>query len=639
MSSDEVSSPSASSSASSSATVEESTANRTDAEARSERRHRHGHSRVLLGVLAAAAVALVLRLVALGGRIMHWDEGRVGYWILRYHETDYFVYRPIVHGPFLQIVNDWLLAVADPSDFLVRLPVAVVGGLLPLAAWLFRERLERTEVVAFAAVLALNPLLVYYSRFMRNDVLVAAFSLFALGFVVRGFDTGKLRYAFPAAASMGLAFTTKENALLYVLCFVGAAALLADHRLLAATARGESAHDVFGRRWPRAVAARLRGHGETTGRSLLRIGGTLVASTLLFLVIVAFFYAPRPDLWQAFGGSASLTSVVEAGTIGAAEKFADTWASGGHQDHAYLPFLHDFLETMVYGAPAVIIFATVGVFVDRYGFRGGRYREFVAFATYWGIASIFGYPIATDIEAPWAVVHAVVPLAVPAAVGVAFVFESGREALSADDAVSVGLAALVVLASLGGVAAANATYFNSASEEDKQVLQWAQPENDLKPTMETVGAVARANGGTDVLFYGTTAPGSGDELFYVKDESSLRTPPPGGPAWHDRLPLPWYLEMYGAEVTSTSPDTAPEEALRDAPPVVIAKDFSRDEVEPHLDGYEAFEHKFRLWNDGVVVFIDREALNGVNGPDVSVDSADSLRPANGDGAANASAPA
>ena len=186
----------------------------TDVSSQSRADHRFDRRRALLGVVGFTAVALALRLVALGGRIFHWDEGRVGYWILRYHETGVHTYRPIVHGPFLPVVNDWLFALLPVSDFLARFPVAAVGGLLPLAAWLFRERLRNVELVAFAALLALNPLAVYYSRFMRNDVLVAAFAVFALGFVVRGFDTGRLRYAFPAAASLGLAFTTKENAVL-----------------------------------------------------------------------------------------------------------------------------------------------------------------------------------------------------------------------------------------------------------------------------------------------------------------------------------------------------------------------------------------------------------------------------------------
>ncbi|MGQ4555589.1 flippase activity-associated protein Agl23 [Halobellus sp. GM3] len=567
--------------------------------------------RVLLGVVAVAAVALALRIVALGGRVFHWDEGRVGYWILRYHETGVHTYRPIVHGPFLPIVNDWLFVLLPASDFSARLPVAVVGGLLPLAAWLFRERLRDTEVLALAAVLALNPLVVYYSRFMRNDVLVAAFAVVALGLVVRGFDTGRLRYAFPAAASLGLAFTTKANAILYVLCFLGAGALLADHRLIAARARGESGRAVFAR-WRAALAGRLRAHGPTTGASLGRLLGTAAGSVLIFLGIVVFFYAPRPDLWQALGNPAQLPGILDAGTVGAAEKLVDTWGGGSHQDHPYLPYLADLAETLVYGAPAVLAFALLGVVVDRYGIRGEGPREIVTFATYWAIASLFGYPIATDIQAPWAAVHVVVPLAVPAAVGVGFVVDAAREALAARDTVSVGLAALVVLAGVSGAAAGNAAYFNSTDEADKQVLQWAQPENSLKPTIEVVGEVSDANDdGADVLFVGTRPPSGDGEVFYVRDESSLRTAPPGGPAWHDRLPLPWYLERYGANVTSSPPDAEPAEALADPPPVVIAKDYDRNAVSAELSGYAAFEHKFRLWGDNVVVFIEREELRRV----------------------------
>ncbi|SFR45126.1 flippase activity-associated protein Agl23 [Halogeometricum limi] len=612
MSSDDVASESSASSSTSPAadsvagTGAETDATRTDA------RTTVAHSRALLGVLAISVLALGIRLVDLGGRIFHWDEGRVGYWILRYHDSGYHVYRPIVHGPFLPIVNDWLFALAPASDFLARFPVALVGGLLPLGAWLFRERLSNVEVLAFAGILALNPLLVYYSRFMRNDVLVAAFALFCLGFVVRGFDTGKLRYAFPAAASLALGFTAKENALVYVLCFLGAGALLLDHRLLKATARGEGASRVVFGAWPAAVRRRVRNHGETPRDGALRVGGTILGSMVVFLAVFVFFYAPRPDLWQALGDPSRLPGVLEAGSVGAFERFLDTWAGGSHQDHAYLPYLHDMLETLVYGAPAVLGFTLVGVVVDRYGFQtGGTYRELVAFATYWGLASLAGYPIATDIQAPWAAVHVVLPLAIPAAVGVAFVFESARDALSSDDAVSVGLAALVVLASFGGVAVANVEYFNSTSNEDRQVLQWAQPENDLKETMQLASAVAENNEGTDVLYFARPAPNDPDrEVFWVRDESEMLTPPPpGGTHWHDRLPLPWYTELYGMQTASTSPETPAGEALADAPPVVITREFSREEAEAHLDGYVAYEHDWRLRSEHVVVFVDRDALD------------------------------
>ena len=566
-------------------------------------------SRTLVVVFAVTALSLVLRLVGLGGRIFHWDEGRVGYWILRYRETGEFFYRPIIHGPFLPVVNEWLFALVPASDFAARLPVAVIGGLLPLAAWLFRDRLDDAEVVALAAFLALNPLLVYYSRFMRNDLLVATFSFVALGLFVRTLDTGDLRLLVPAMVSLALGFTAKENALLYVACFLGAGALILDHRLLRATAGDGSPRAVVLDDWPAAVRRRLSEHGETERRAAGRVAGWTAAAVVAFLVVIVFFYAPRPDLWQAFADPSGLVDVVEEGSVGAWESFYSSWVTGGHQDHEYVPYLVDYLETLLYGAPVVLVVAAVGLVADRYSVWREGYRGFVAFAGYWGLASIAGYPLATDIQAPWAAVHAVIPLAIPAAVGAAYLLDAGLSAIDSDDAIGATLAGLLLLAAVGGAVGLNADYWNSTAEEDKQVLQWAQPSNDLQSTLEKVAAVARENRGTDVLFYGTHPPGNEDEtLFYVENESSLERMPPGGPAWHSRLPLPWYLERYDANVTSTPPDTPPRQVASNAPPVVITYGFDRHELQPHLDGYAVYTHAFKLWDEDVVVFIDRSAM-------------------------------
>ncbi|KAB1196809.1 MULTISPECIES: flippase activity-associated protein Agl23 [Haloferax] len=566
-------------------------------------------SRALLAVLGVAVVALFTRVVALGDRISHWDEGRVAYWILRYHETGEFSYRPIIHGPFLPIVNDYLFAVFPAGDFAARLPVAIVGAILPLSAWLFREHLRRDEIVALAIFLAVNPLLVYYSRFMRNDVLVAAFSFIALGFVVRAYDTGRLAYLIPAGASFATGAAAKENYVVYLLCFVGAAFLVFDHRLLARTSTGDSTRAIFFTEIPESIARRLETRGAgSLGNGALRYAAGLLGGVAAFFVVFVFFYAPRPDLWNALGNPAALPGVVEAGSVGAVNEMVDSWLGGGHQSHEYLPYLKDFLETFVYGAPVLIVFALVGIVVDRYGVVAGRIRWLVAFATYWGVVSIFGYPLATDIQAPWVVVHAVVPLAIPAAVGAAFVFRSGYEAFDARDTVGMGLAALVLLASVGGVAAANVDYWNASTDEDKEILQWAQPENDLKDTLADVERVAATNDGDDVLLYGTHPPGGDEVHFYVENESN----PLGGPSWHSRLPLPWYFEAGDVQHTSSPPDAGVENVTADAPPVVVAYEWDRDELESELDGYVVRQHAFKLWNEDIVVFIDEDALEAAN---------------------------
>ena len=572
---------------------------------------RREFDRLTLAVLGVVALALAVRVVGLGGRVMHWDEARVAYWALRYHETGQLSYRPIVHGPFLQVVNDWVFSLVGPSEFSARLVVAVVGGLLPLAALGLRGRLRADETVALAVVLAVNPVLLYYSRFMRGDVLVGAFAVVALVFVVRAVDDGRALLALPGAAALALAFASKENALVYVLCFAGAGALLLDHRLVRRTAEGEHPRAVL-RGWLDTVAARLRSWGGSTGRGVglaaLAVGGWL----LVFLAVVTFFYAPRPDLWTALGSPTELPGVVGEATLGSWQKFTGTWIGGTHQSHPYLPYVYDYVETLVYGAPAVVGLAAVGVVVDGYGDHDGR-REVVAFAAYWGLVSVFGYPIATDIRAPWAAVHAILPLAVPAAVGLAALYRRVTPTRRDTDGRTPGrvatvAAAVVVVAAVSGVAGANAAYHNSTDRADGAVLQYAQPGNGLGETLRTEvrPAVEATDDGPapDVLYYGTASPANGDAVLYVANESSADQPPPGGPDWHGRLPLPWYFEAYDAEVTSTAPEAG---LPADPPPVVVAMSWDRRALASELDGYEAYEHRFRLWGERVVVFVDRSA--------------------------------
>src|SRR6056297_3175322 len=98
-------------------------------------------------VLLVVAAGLVARLLFLGQRVAHFDEGRVAYWALNYLETGEISYRYIVHGPLAQYADAWVFALLGANDFTMRLFVAVIGALLPLSALLFRQRLRDTETV------------------------------------------------------------------------------------------------------------------------------------------------------------------------------------------------------------------------------------------------------------------------------------------------------------------------------------------------------------------------------------------------------------------------------------------------------------------------------------------------------------
>ncbi|MFC6732299.1 flippase activity-associated protein Agl23 [Haladaptatus sp. GCM10025707] len=237
-------------------------------------------SRLFLVVTGVVVVALALRLFTLGDRIAHWDEARVAYWILDYLRTGNYTYRPIIHGPFLQQVNRVVFALIGPSDFAMRLPVAMLGGLLPAAALLFRAHLDDWEVVALSLWLAFTPVLLYYSRFMRGDLPVAAFSLIAVGFFVRTLDTGRRRYLYAGVASLALAMTVKENVIVTIVTWVGAAVLLLDYRLLVARERDWT--------WP-AVSAQ----GKQRLAALRPWTVPLALAAVELVAIITVFYAPR----------------------------------------------------------------------------------------------------------------------------------------------------------------------------------------------------------------------------------------------------------------------------------------------------------------------------------------------------------
>ncbi|GAA0225579.1 flippase activity-associated protein Agl23 [Haladaptatus pallidirubidus] len=552
-------------------------------------------------VLLITIFALALRFVDLGARVAHQDEARVAYWIARYAETGVWYYRPIVHGPFLVHVNSILFSIFGANDFSMRLVVALLGGLLPLSALLFRERLRPSETVALAALFALNPILLYYSRFMRNDVPLAAVMVFALGFFVRFSDTRKLRYLFLGVASFALGFTMKENALLYVACWVGAGVLLYDHRLFLRRVGNEGIAGAI----PPRIRNRIRANDDQSLALSILLGLAVALLAIIeFFVIIIFFYAPRsqgqsgPGLWKAFSNPGMFPDVIGSATVGTWNEFM-SWT--GHTDHPYLPFFTDFLRTLEVGALALCVLAVAGFLIDRYS--GDRPNDVVSFGFYWGIASLLGYPIVMDIKAAWALVHVVVPLAFPAAVALALVFRWGRDGYERRDDVSAVAAVILLLlvSAQVGTAVYDTTYQNDQNP-DNQLVQYAQSSStDAKPLLSDLQRISQENEGTDVLFYGSE--------LYSSDESADDIAPVGngGDGWFARLPLAWYFEAADADVTST--DDA-DDLQGDKPPIVIAMNSSTtcsdqsdtaEDIDSHMDGYSRYEFERYGFDSGCTV--------------------------------------
>lgn len=617
---------------------------------------------VTASVLVVTAIALLARLYTLGRRVMHWDEVRVAYWILRWTRTGQFSYRPVIHGPLVQHVNHWTYAVLGTSNAVSRLAVALVGALLPLAALLFREHLDDRETVGVAIALALNPLMLYYSRFMRSDVLVAAFMFVSLGFVVRLIDTHRPRHLYVATAFGALGFASKENAVIYPICWLGMVAAVgglellyprrfASRRAFLAAIRRRSRALVVARAVVRAVEGVVEGIRELlsprqddspsrlpaeAGRRRLawpggltaghgwRWTGHLVGSAGLFGALTLFFYAPRgtPDgIWTGNVGG-----TIEASIAAVASGF-DRWGDTGIADcftarenpiydqfgpnarfaregpvFDYVCNLGREFGFLVEGASVLAALAVIGVVGAWWGDDPG---VLVPGAFMWGVASLLGYAAGTDIIfPPWLTVHAVIALAIPAGAGLALLVRWTRDALADEDVVGAvvagGLVVLLVTA-MAADAGHHAYARPYGTSEPTSIVQFAQPGGELEPALDAMQRTVPAHDGVDVLAYG-------DDVVDMREGGTFEHP--ACVKWLSPLSaVSWTLYRTRATVTCVDQERNLGPTLdRANPPIVISSVAQADAVRARL-GDTYVSGTYRMYRSDnpertVVIFFD-----------------------------------
>lgn len=568
---------------------------------------RLGIDRPTGAVFGLVIVGVIARLFALGGRLAHFDEGRVGYWVLHFMETGEFHYRYIIHGPLLQHVNSVVFSVFGANDFTLRVIVALIGAFLPISVLLLREHLRGPEIVGAAAFLTFNPVLLYYSRFFRSTIPVAAFSFAAFACFVRFYDTRRVRYMHGGVILFALGFTAKENAAIYLLVFLGAGALLLDTELFRPRT-STTGTAWLTRKWRRMVRDR------DLQTVLPRVLGHLALAIGLFILIILFFYAPRSGtsngvgLYTALGDPGQLPAVVDA-TISDIQIGFEYWFGGAAEtgSEVSLPDQYrNFLERTVsllstYAAP-LIAFAGIGALAERYA--SSHPRNLVQFTTYWGVVSVVGYPLGADIFGAWIAVNMLVPLAIPAGVGVAILYRWGREAYLNEDELSlgiVGLLSIFVIAQVVGTGV-GAVYANPTADENG-LVQYAQPgDADLRETLKDIDRLAttqatKAKPTPTVLFFGESLANPADEPIEPACANIGKT-----------LPLQWYLTRSDIEADCVRYGTEFDFEYRDtAPSVIITTPNRADTVQERVPNYERREHLMRTSIERLVFFLDTDS--------------------------------
>lgn len=533
-----------------------------------------GRDRTVVSVGVVVLVAVLVRVVGLGTRPFHWDEARVGYWTLRSLETGSYSYRPVAGGPLVYLLARLAMTLGTASDFLARLPIALLSGLLPAAALLFRGRLRDDETVGLALLLAFSPLLLYYGRFLRGDLLAAGAALVAVGFLLRWVDTDRDGFLYAATVSAVAALAASGFAVATLVLVVVAGLFTVDRRRI-------EGKPVAARE---AIAVR--------GGWLRERLTPLARALFVFLGAWAVAFAPR-----GYGALSDPVGFLLATYRTPVVEFLAVRVSG-REGTELLPFLTDAAGTLL--ATSVVVFAlgVAGFLLDRYeGLPAVESpRRFVAFAGFWAGLGLIGYPIVAAVTAPWTLVHAIVPMTVPAAVGLAALVRYGRRALSREDAARATTALLVLAVVAGGVGVVALDGVAGEPAHDDGFSQYGQPVGDLEPLVEELTAALSTSDDDRVVYVG--------ERFHLADEAAVAHPPITDPdartAFGERLPLPWYVERTDA----TSASVADPADIDGEPAVMIVDSAHEGTVADRYPDHETMVVETALYDREVVVFLD-----------------------------------
>ena len=390
--------------------------------------------RELLIYLLLMALALSLRLWDLGSRALHHDESLHAIYSWYVNIGNGYRHDPLMHGPFQFFGTSSIFALFGDSNVTARLLPALFGTILVGLPYLLRNLLGRHGALIIAAVLALSPTILYFSRFARNDIYMAVWALSLVIVTWRYLQEGKNRYLYISAALLALALATKETAFILVALLGGYFFILALGKLFIPQERRHHQHNRAGNLlilfitltlplWSAGIAlfqdqigvvlANPDPGAGPVGVPLgvgLGVAAIVVALLLIISVVMGLVWNYRLWLVSAaiFSGIWVLlyTSFLTNVSMGWGAAYGALWGTGlrsrmwarGNQPWYYyfvIGFNYEFLP---------FTFAVLGGFF--YLLKGNAFSRFLV---YWSVTGFIAYTLAGE-KMPWLSVNVALPL-------------------------------------------------------------------------------------------------------------------------------------------------------------------------------------------------------------------------------------
>jgi len=189
--------------------------------------------RSFLPILLITVLALTLRMTFLDLRPLHTDEAVHAIKFGKLLEDGYYRYNPVeYHGPtlnYLTLIPARLLSqkkITSVTEFTLRSVPAFLGTCLILLLLLVKRHLQRSSWILSALFLALSPVMVFYSRYYIQEMLLV---FFLYGFIFcfyRWMDSPGWKWALVTGLFGGMMIATKETWILSLIALILSVVLL-----------------------------------------------------------------------------------------------------------------------------------------------------------------------------------------------------------------------------------------------------------------------------------------------------------------------------------------------------------------------------------------------------------------------------
>ena len=183
--------------------------------------------------IALVIAAFILRVYDVGARTMSHDESLHTTYSYNLYNGTGFRHDPLMHGPLLFHLTALSYFIFGPSDFSARFPVVLLGTGVVAMMWWARPWLGKLGAFLTAVMLAFSPSLLFHSRYIRHDLYAIFFALAVILLIFLYIQKGEKKLLVAMAAMLGLLYTTKEVAFIYVIILIGYLVLVLLWRLLA----------------------------------------------------------------------------------------------------------------------------------------------------------------------------------------------------------------------------------------------------------------------------------------------------------------------------------------------------------------------------------------------------------------------